>query len=82
MNSMEPTTRNWPGDITFQSSGLEKLSIIPELSELREPVNREGERNFDCPFYENCLEVAAIDDWDFFSCGKCLFLYFILDQTN
>jgi hypothetical protein len=38
----------------------------------RTPVPvRHGDRNFFCPFYHKCLDVAVEKDWPGFTCRKC-----------
>ena len=36
-----------------------------------QPVNREGIRHTDCPFYGKCLTYAVKHMWEYWSCGKC-----------
>ena len=35
------------------------------------PVEQEGIRHTDCPFYDQCLEQAVRNWWDCWSCGSC-----------
>ncbi len=37
-----------------------------------QPVNQEGTRYPDCPFYDHCLNYAVKQMWSHWSCGKCL----------
>lgn len=37
-----------------------------------QPVNQEGARYTDCPFYGQCLSYAVKHIWNNWSCGKCL----------
>jgi hypothetical protein len=30
-----------------------------------------GVRNFDCPYYDDCLDKAARAMWPGFTCGEC-----------
>ncbi len=35
------------------------------------PVEREGERNVLCQYYEGCLTHAVNKEWRFFDCSSC-----------
>ena len=35
------------------------------------PVQKKGERNFDCPYYDDCLAYAAKRFWQHLSCSQC-----------
>ena len=35
------------------------------------PVRRYGGRDLDCPYYDGCLDRAAIPNWRTFSCEEC-----------
>ena len=35
------------------------------------PVEAGKRRNFDCRFYETCLDVAIKNKWDSFTCKAC-----------
>ena len=35
------------------------------------PIKGKGERWFDCPHYESCLDFAAIGNWKSFNCESC-----------
>ena len=37
------------------------------------PTSAYGDRNFDCPLYDRCLNVAAVERWESFTCLKCPF---------
>ena len=36
-----------------------------------QPVKEKGTKNFECPFYEQCLSYAAKSGWKQWSCGEC-----------
>lgn len=36
-----------------------------------QPINQEGMKHTDCPFYDLCLNYAAKCMWNSWSCGKC-----------
>lgn len=36
-----------------------------------EPVNREGPKVIDCPFYGDCLMYAAKRNWQVWTCENC-----------
>ena len=40
-------------------------------AESAHPVNREGRRFIECPFYRDCLMHAAKNDWRAWTCEKC-----------
>ena len=42
-------------------------------SQASKPKKGKGERFFDCPHYESCLNFAAIQNWKSFNCESCLF---------
>lgn len=35
------------------------------------PLQREGERNVFCPFYNRCLDHAIKESWQYWDCGDC-----------
>jgi len=35
------------------------------------PVQRPGERNLRCPYYNDCLDHAAKSFWEYFTCSEC-----------
>ena len=35
------------------------------------PVNRIGERNYQCPDYDGCVEYARKSEWPIWSCSEC-----------
>ncbi len=35
------------------------------------PVNSKGKKNVFCPYYRNCLDHAAKNYWEFWSCFEC-----------
>lgn len=37
------------------------------------PKKGKGERFFDCPHYESCLNFAAVQNWKAFNCESCGF---------
>jgi hypothetical protein len=39
--------------------------------DLPQPLNHEGTKHLDCPFYVECLTYAVNQRWDYWSCGKC-----------
>lgn len=45
-------------------------SIDTDRNELN-PINKSGERNFYCPNYVYCLDMAASNWWSHFSCEEC-----------
>lgn len=40
-------------------------------TESPEPVNREGPKVIDCPFYGDCLMYAAKRNWKAWTCENC-----------
>jgi hypothetical protein len=36
-----------------------------------QPVNQPGAKHTECPLYDNCLDQAVEDHWDWWSCGNC-----------
>jgi hypothetical protein len=38
---------------------------------LPKPVNRKGLKSIDCPFYGECLMVAARHNWKAWTCEEC-----------
>lgn len=36
-----------------------------------EPLDQEGVKHIDCPFYVECLTCAVNRKWDSWSCGAC-----------
>jgi transcription elongation factor Elf1 len=41
------------------------------IREVPQPVKEKGTKNFECPFYEQCLSSAAKRRWQHWSCGEC-----------
>ncbi len=39
--------------------------------DLPQPLNHEGIKHLDCPFYVECLTYAVNRRWSYWSCGKC-----------
>jgi hypothetical protein len=37
------------------------------------PRNHQGERNFECPHYVFCLDIAAANMWPNFTCHFCMY---------
>jgi hypothetical protein len=37
----------------------------------RNPVKKIGERNFQCPNYETCLDHCTKSGWQFWTCSQC-----------
>ena len=35
------------------------------------PVNSIGERNYQCPDYDNCVEYVGKSQWPIWSCSEC-----------
>ena len=35
------------------------------------PVRKHGDRDLDCPYYDDCLDRAAIANWNDFTCEEC-----------
>lgn len=35
------------------------------------PVNRTGDRNLYCPYYEGCLDHAVESRWQYWNCSEC-----------
>ena len=39
--------------------------------DMPQPLNQEGSKHTDCPYYVECLTYAANQRWYHWSCGKC-----------
>ena len=35
------------------------------------PLQRRGERNVFCPFYDRCLNHAVKESWEYWDCSDC-----------
>ncbi|MBN1102562.1 MAG: hypothetical protein JXL84_04015, partial [Deltaproteobacteria bacterium] len=44
-----------------------------ELRRMPTPHPGEGDRHLDCAFYEACLDLAVLEDWESFHCEGCGF---------
>jgi len=63
----------------FNNHIMARLQLEPETSQGRKmykgesahPLNREGRRFIECPFYRDCLMHAAKRDWRAWTCEKC-----------
>ena len=46
------------------------------------PLNEDGQRNLFCPYYRQCLDVAAKNQWPFWSCEGCTHRYEMEELTD
>jgi hypothetical protein len=41
------------------------------MDEICSPLQRKGERNIFCSFYNGCLDHAIRESWPYWDCGDC-----------